>query len=266
MISPGEPLLHDDWDRHWSAFGDAVAGNPATAYRTRLILKMLGSVAPGASVLEIGCGQGEFALGLAQLFPDTEIRGIDISAEAVRRATEFATRRGLAAHFAQRDLMISAEIGEEERERATLAICSEVLEHVDRPEMLLRNAADYLAPGCRFVVTVPGGPRSAFDRHIGHRRHFTAARLRHLLGANGFEQPSVYRAGFPFFDLYRLVVILRGERLISDVEESAGTGLDEGVSGTALRFFDRAFRYNLDSFVFGWQLLAVAHRSGRSSS
>jgi 2-polyprenyl-3-methyl-5-hydroxy-6-metoxy-1,4-benzoquinol methylase len=36
-------------------------------------------------------------------------------------------------------------------------VCSEVLEHVDRPRELLANAAAYLAPGCRLVVTVPGG-------------------------------------------------------------------------------------------------------------
>ena len=37
--------------------------------------------------------------------------------------------------------------------------------------------------------------------------------------------------------------------------------LGKGTSGTALRFFDRIFRYNLDSSPFGWQLLAVARRS-----
>ena len=56
---------------------------------------------------------------------------------------------------------------------ATHAVCSEVLEHVDEPVVLLRNARSWLAPGCRLVVTVPGGPMSAFDRHIGHRRHFS---------------------------------------------------------------------------------------------
>jgi SAM-dependent methyltransferase len=162
--------------------------------------------------------------------------------------------------------MLPAELAAEERGRATVAICSEVLEHVDQPDLLLRHAADYLAPGSRLVITVPGGPRSAFDRHIGHRRHFTAARLRRLLETNGFEKVTVQRAGFPFFDLYRLVVIVRGKRLVADVEQAEGTALDAGASGTALRFFDRAFRYNLDSSPFGWQLLAEAHRPGCSTA
>ncbi|MGD0312774.1 MAG: class I SAM-dependent methyltransferase [Acidimicrobiales bacterium] len=254
--------MSDDWNRHWSAFGDAVEGNPGTAYRTRLILEMLGPVPDGAVVLEIGCGQGEFALQLARRYPRSEVGGIDVSAEGVRRANERAAALGLPARFTQRDLMAPAELTDAERGRATTAICSEVLEHVDDPGVLLRNAGEYLAPDCRLLVTVPGGPRSAFDRHIGHRRHFTSSRLRLLLEANGFEQVRVRRAGFPFFDLYRLVVIARGRRLIADVEETSGAPLDQGASGAALRLFDRAFRYNLDSSPFGWQLLAEARRSG----
>jgi glycosyltransferase involved in cell wall biosynthesis len=43
---------------------------------------------------------------------------------------------------------------------------------VDEPARLLRNARTFLAPGCHLVVTVPGGPRSASDLRIGHRRHY----------------------------------------------------------------------------------------------
>ncbi len=250
----------DDWDRHWGTFGDAVSGNPATVYRSRLILQSLGHVDPDAVVLEIGCGQGEFTLLLAETYPHAIVRGIDSSAEGVMRASQEARTRALPVSFAQRDLLQKMPLGNDDRERATLAVCSEVLEHVDRPDVLLRNAVEYLAAGCRVVVTVPAGPRSAFDRHIGHRRHFTAKRLRRLLEANGFEIVTIHRAGFPFFNLYKLLVIARGKRLIADVEQSTGP-LGEGSTGRAFRFFNRAFLYNLDSSPFGWQLLAVARRS-----
>lgn len=253
-------LENDDWNRHWSTFGDAVSGNPATVYRSRLILKLLGKVDSDAVVLEIGCGQGEFTLLLAETYPQADVRGIDNSVEGVERATQMARARRLPVSFAQRDLLQKVQLHDDDRGRAALAVCSEVLEHVDRPDVLLCNAADYLAPGCRLVVTVPGGPRSAFDHHIGHRRHFTARRLRRLLEEGCFEDIVIRRAGFPFFDLYRLLVIARGKRLIADVEQSKST-LGEGTSGAALRFFNRMFRYNLDSSPFGWQLLAVARRS-----
>jgi hypothetical protein len=45
------------------------------------------------------------------------------------------------------------------------------------------------------------------------------------------------------------------------VEETSGAPLDQGASGAALRMFNHAFRYNLDSSPFGWQLLAEARRT-----
>jgi SAM-dependent methyltransferase len=256
---------NDDWDRHWGTFGDAVSGNPATAYRSRLILRSLGDVDSNAVLLEIGCGQGELTLLMAETYPHVVVRGIDNSVEGVMRARMTARARQLPVSFAQRDLLQKVLLSDDDRGRATLAVCSEVLEHVDRPDVLLRNAVEYLAVGCRIIITVPGGPRSAFDRHIGHRRHFTAKGLKSLLEANGFEEVTVRRAGFPFFNLYKLLVIARGKRLIADVEQSTSP-LGGGTSGAALRFFNRAFRYNLSSSPFGWQLLAVARRSAGAVS
>jgi hypothetical protein len=105
---------------------------------------------------------------------------------------------------------------------------------------------------------VPGGPRSAFDRHIGHRQHFTPTTLRSVLEKGGFAVQSVQRAGFPFFNLYRLSVIGRGRRLIDDLsrtDESAGSSK---AMRLALQGFERAFQLNLSSSPFGWQMLAVA--------
>ena len=121
------------------------------------------------------------------------------TAEGIERAVRSAHARSLSAEFAQRDLLQKEKLDDDQRGLATLAVCSEVLEHVDQPEVLLCNAADYLASGCRLVVTVPGGPRSAFDRHIGHRRHFTASRLRRLLEESGFEDVTVRQSRIPIF-------------------------------------------------------------------
>ena len=58
---------------------------------------------------------------------------------------------------------------------------------------------------------------SAFDKHIGHRRHFTPERLRQLLLDAGLQVESLNGAGFsPFFNLYRLTVVARGKKLIDD--------------------------------------------------
>src|SRR2546423_2245665 len=96
---------------------------------------------------------------------------------------------------------------------ATPAVCSEVLEHVDDPVAFLKRSQTYLAPKAQLIVTVPGGPMSAFDRHIGHRQHFNRRKIRSILEQAGYSVQRVYLAGFPFFNLYRLLVIARGKRL-----------------------------------------------------
>jgi SAM-dependent methyltransferase len=254
-----EETGHDpnDWDRHWDAYGEAAEGNPANVYRRNLLLKLLGRPQHGSTVLDIGCGQGEFALHLQRLYPDLAIWGVEYSAEGVVRGQRRAAAEGLAVQFRQADLLqpTALAVGQP---AATSAVCSEVLEHVDDPVTLIRNARALLAPGCRLVVTVPGGPRSAFDHHIGHYQHFTAVKLRSVLSDGGYQVERVYRAGFPFFNLYKLAVIARGKRLIADVNNR--TRGQRTIPGEAAlqSFFGWGLRNSLDSFPLGWQMAAVA--------
>jgi hypothetical protein len=112
-----------------------------------------------------------------------------------------------------------------------------------------------MADGCRLVVTVPGGPRSSFDEHIGHRRHFTAADLRGVLTDAGFAVETTTGAGFPFFNLYRLMVILRGKRLVDDASGEPGALLK-----LASAVFDVLFKLNMPRSRFGWQTIGVAYK------
>jgi SAM-dependent methyltransferase len=139
---------------------------------------------------------------------------------------------------------------------ATHAICSEVLEHVADPVAALRNVRGMLAAGGRLIVTVPAGPMSAFDKHIGHLRHFTPSSLEAALRAAGLEVVELHGAGFPFFNLYRLTVIARGEKLIAD---AAGEGRAmPAAARAAMRMFGWLFRLNSARTMRGWQLVAVA--------
>jgi hypothetical protein len=140
-------------------------------------------------------------------------------------------------------------------------VCSEVLEHVDSPEDFLKAARPFLAEGAGLVVTVPGGPMSAFDRHIGHRRHFTRDSISRCLAAAGFTVERVYLSGFPFFNLYRGVVIARGEKLADDVNAGQG-GFSAWLAGAVMAVFRGLFRLNLRNSPFGWQVVAVARKRG----
>ncbi len=131
-----------------------------------------------------------------------------------------------------------------------------MLEHLDDPARLLRHAAAYMAPGCQLVVTVPGGWHSAFYGHIGHRRHYTPVELSALLESAGFAVTRACAAGFPFFNIYRMLVTLRGAELIAAAGRAPSLPMRAGGA-----IFDALFRLNLTD-PWGWQTVAVARYRG----
>jgi SAM-dependent methyltransferase len=249
----------DDWDRHWDDYAAAATANPAQEYRRRLILDLLGRSDPPRRVLDVGAGTGDLAAALMARFPEADLVGLELS----RHAVGLARDKVRGATFLCRDLLEERAPEPRYSAWATHAVCSEVLEHVDDPARLLTNARAYMSKGCRLVVTVPGGPRSAFDVHLGHRRHFSPDDLQTLLEQAGFTPDCCAAAGFPFFNLYRLVVLLRGRRLIEDA------GADHGLSAPArlvMGAFGRLFSANLRRSPWGWQTVGVATAPAPSSA
>jgi trans-aconitate methyltransferase len=249
----------DDWEEHWSEFTAAAESNPAQRYRRKVLLRLLHvhGCGTGARILDIGSGQGDLAADLCSEFTRADVLGIELSATGV----EVAKKKVPCARFLQRDLLGSSELPQEFLRWAQFATCSEVLEHLDEPRQLLSNATEYLAPGCVLIVTVPGGPRSAFDTHIGHRQHFTDASITRLLEDCGFQDVRAMRAGFPFFNLYRLVVILRGKKLVVDAAASS-RGSMSIVARTVMRVFGILFKVNLSDSPWGWQMVAIGRWPG----
>jgi SAM-dependent methyltransferase len=243
-----------DWNEHWQDYTESAEHNPAQLYRRRLACKFLDrfGCTGDACILDIGSGQGDLARDLRHAFPDSHIAGLELSASGVA----LSAQKVPDARFFQCDLLQPADPGPL-RGWANYAVCSEVLEHLDHPGALLANAAHYLAPGSILVVTVPGGPKSKFDLHIGHRQHYTPALLRDLLERSGFTVELATTAGFPFFNLYRLVVILRGSSLIDDVH-SKSRGWTKSLARSVMAAFRLLFTLNLTGTRLGWQTVAVA--------
>ena len=248
----------DNWDDHWDTIGEFSLRNPANAYRHKMIQQLLGDVRPGSVLLDIGSGQGQFALDFSRNRPDVQVFGVEYSSEGVRRANEAAERDGVGARFFERNLLEPVTLAEGQAP-ATHAVCSEVLEHVDDPTTLMRESVALLAPGAKVVVTVPGGPRTAFDKHIGHYRHFTGPALHKILTDAGLDVDFVYRTGFPFFNLYKLAVMARGQKLVREVQERKPTAAPSKLEALAGAVFRQGFKINRDDARFGWQIAALAH-------
>lgn len=247
----------DDWDSHWDDYATAASQNPAQLMRHELVARLLAEVtsAHGANVLDIGSGQGDLIRKLTSRLTHANFLGAEISKSGVA----ISTIKVPSARFLNADIFNPSPQLEEFTNWANSAVCSEVLEHVDDPVLFLRLSRRYLCDGARLVVTVPGGPMSAFDLAIGHRQHFTRKSISSILELSGYSVERVYLAGFPFFNLYRLIVISRGSKLVDDVR----TGGQHSISYLAklsMKFFGFLFKFNLLNSKFGWQVVAVARK------
>lgn len=252
VTSGSDPVPGDDWDSHWAAYADAVTDNPAQEYRRQLITAAMERVGAPRRLLDIGSGQGDLMVELARKWPTAELVGLELSEEGIRISGEKVP----AARFFAVDLTADA-VPDDVVDWADVAVCSEVLEHVDDPARFMANALRGVAPGGRVVITVPGGPRTHFDRFIGHRRHFTPAALRRVLVDAGLEVEHVSGAGFPFFNLYKLLVLFRGKALVRDV--SAATPPSR-LAALVMKVFSWVLTTRWNTERYGWQLVATGRR------
>ena len=241
----------DDWDFHWRSLEPVTNVLPSQAFRHRIVVREVIRAQPNY-ILDLGCGQGDLLERLSRHFDPRFLAGLEQSAIGV----ETAIKKVPEADIHQFDLLC---------EEPSLIDCNfecltcvEVLEHVDDPVEFLRSAVTHLLPGGRVVITVPSGPRTAFDISIGHRRHFHKQDLRSILDTVGLVNVRVRRVGFPFFDLYRLVVLLRGRKLVSAVVDSS---LDQSrVARFVMFVFALLLRVNPNFIPFGLQLIATADK------
>lgn len=255
--TPTTPLEQvDDWDRHWDAYAAAAERNPAQRYRRLLALKLLSSKGIPERLIDIGSGQGDLLRAAAERWPAALLVGLEMS----ERGNDIARTKAPGAEFLLVDLAAGEPDAGRFRAWATHAVCSEVLEHVDDPASVLRAARVYLAPGARLVVTVPGGPMSAFDHVIGHRQHFTPQLLASIFTDAGLETEMVSGAGFPFFNLYRRVVIARGEALADEITSRGGA--PTLAARLAMAAFRPLLAMSLPRSPWGTQIVGVAVEPG----
>jgi SAM-dependent methyltransferase len=138
------------FDAKATAWSSKYAPDGRLAERlTRLRAAVSDQVAAGSSVLDLGCGTGELAVGLAA----TGLRatGCDISPEMLRRAA--ASDSSGTVNWVQLDpgwqvLPFRPEVYD-------AVVASSVLEYVDDPVTVLRECRRVLRPGGVMLCTVP---------------------------------------------------------------------------------------------------------------
>lgn len=169
--------------------------------RRQILDRMIAGLelAPGARLLEVGCGTGGNLPMLAR-------HGETYAMESDAAAIDYARRRQCARVQPGR-LPEAIPFGDLNFD---LVLMSDVLEHLEREEDSLRAVRARLKAGGWLLITVPALPAlwSRHDEAHHHRRRYRLAGLRSLVGSAGYEVRYV-----SYFNSVLLPAIFAARRL-----------------------------------------------------
>ncbi len=147
-------------------------------------LRTLQKFRPSGTLVEIGCGYG-FFLSLAQRL--YEARGFDIASEAVAHARD---RLGVDA---RREEFLEAEIPEES---VDVVAMWDTIEHLPRPDLVVKKIARILRPGGILALTTGDieskmarwrGPKWRLIHPPTHLHYFSRRTIDRLLAGEGLR-------------------------------------------------------------------------------
>lgn len=169
----------DDAQRFWEERYRSV--ERAWSGRVNPRLAEVAAGLPAGRALDLGCGEGADALWLAER--GWQVVAVDISATALRRATEAASARNLLAHidFQQHDLNESFPEGSFDLVSAQYLHSPARLER----DGVLQRAAERVGRGGVLLIVDHGAPPPWAEHHDGH--HF--AGIEEVLGSLRLDPP-----------------------------------------------------------------------------
>ncbi|MEV7283810.1 methyltransferase domain-containing protein [Streptomyces sp. NPDC093252] len=196
-----------------------ASGTPRALRQARVLAAALAGT-PGATVLDIGCGDGTSAATAAPLLRGHRIVGVDWSQDALARAR---TRLPSVVRGELAGGGLPLRTG-----CADAVLFSEVIEHLVDPDAALDEIRRVLRPGGHLMLSTPNlaawynrglllaGVQPVFSEvslrgiHgrpgsevVGHLRLYTARALRGFVAASGFE--VVRLTGAPFHGVPRVL-------------------------------------------------------------
>jgi SAM-dependent methyltransferase len=142
------------WDAK-ADYWDAQMGE-GNAFHSQLVgpaAERLLAVQPGESVLDIGCGNGQFARRMAAL--GAQVVATDFSARFLERARERTTQHAERIAYQQVDATDAGQLLALGTERFDAAVCLMAIMDMTTVEPLFASLPRLLRPGGRFVFVVP---------------------------------------------------------------------------------------------------------------
>ena len=195
----------------WGRGEASLRWSDPTAFRLKQALNAIGNLPAGATVLEVGCGAGQFIRAIKKLRPELECAGCDISNEAVGIAKK---QNDGVKYWVSSAYHVTCETSPcpLPSTGSGQALCEgewifdavlvfDVLEHVDDPAALLTEIRRVLKPNGIFYAFVPCEgdwlslwhfldklhlKKDITKKHAGHIQYFSRASLKKLFGENQF--------------------------------------------------------------------------------
>ncbi len=139
----------------------------------------------GKRVLEAGSGIGNLS---HEFFDSERLLMVDCETEYIARLTErYGRRRNVRVVQADLTDSSAAEIWQDEE--LDTVFCSNVLEHLEPDEQILRMFHESLTPGGHCIIVVPAGQHlyTGVDADLGHHRRYSPQELHTKMQQAGLE-------------------------------------------------------------------------------
>ena len=116
------------------------------------VRRWLRGAPPGARVLDAGSGFGQYVWFVSRLRKDIRVKGIDVKDEEVETGNRFfgGGTEGSRVIFEKADLLEFCE-----PETYDLALCIDVLEHIEEDVRVMSNICRSLKPGGTLIISTP---------------------------------------------------------------------------------------------------------------
>ena len=231
------------YDAAWDKWDNMIRYSPAPRIRRDKLISWISKIAP-KSLLDVGCGNGEFLLQVHKVIPKIQLTGADVAVELV------SSNRLRMPEFIFENLNINKDILPE---RYDAVVCMEVIEHcADYQEVIARLAR---MTNQWLLLTVPCGPLFEIDRRVGHMKHFKPKDIEEALANVGLHVIKLQQWGLPFFNIYKHVINVWPDKMCESFLSEQKYGLKQKMLSYATYM---AFKLCLPKW--GYQMFVMAGR------